>query len=359
MTTLFRKKPAPLLGIDISTSAVRLIELSASGGSYRVEAYAAEPLPAGVVVDQTIRDGTQLSQVVARVVQRSRSRIKQVALAVPAASVITKVIEVDKLPTDIEQEHLIQLEAAPHIPYPLEEVALDFDILGPSAQQADRLQVMLAASRREDIEAREDALLSAGLEAQLVDVESLVVERALSLVAHQYDTAPGKTLALIDIGHRQMTLSVLQDRHTLYRRQQPLAGPQPTEAAQHKDAISAAAAVPLLLAPEAAHSDPQDSERLASFVPTLIEAVQQNLKYFHATSAPRTIDTILLAGSLAALPSLVEQLAQATDTATFRVDPVSGLDSAPAVNRQQLINDSPALLVACGLALRSFAHGHR
>lgn len=349
MTTLFRKKPAPLLGIDISTAAVRLIELSASGRSYRVEAYAAEPLPAGVVVDQTIRDSAQLSQVVARVVQRSRSRIRKVALAMPAASVITKVIEVDKLPTDIEQEHLIQLEAAPHIPYPLEEVALDFDVLGPSTQQADRLQVLLAASRREDIEAREDALLSAGLEAQLVDVESLVVERALSLVAHQYDTAPGKTLALIDIGHSQMTLSVLQDRHTLYRRQQPLAGPQPIDAA----------AAPLLLASAVADSDPQDSERLQSFVLTLIEAVRQNLKYFHATTAPRKIDTILLAGSLAALPSLIEQLAQATDTATLRVDPVSGLACAPAVNRQQLINDSPALLVACGLALRSFAHGHR
>lgn len=343
MTTLFRKKPAPVLGIDISCSAVRLVELSLCGRSYRVEAYACEPLADGVVVQRAISKPEQLGQSIARLVQRSRSRLRQAAVAVPASSVITKLIEVQDLPTDLELEQLIQLEAAPHIPYPLEEVALDFDVLGPVPGQPARLQVLVAASRREEVEALDDVLQSAGLEAQLVDVETLALERSLSLIHHQYDASADQVIALLDIGHSRLTLSVFKDQQTLYRREQPLTGVTET--------------APFISDPQ--HSAGGQANGLALQLQHLSEAVQQTLQFFYATSHLGPLDAVLLAGDHPALAALAEPLAQVTALPTVRVDPVSRLECASAVNRHQLNDDRSALLLACGLALRSFDHGHR
>lgn len=357
MTTLFHKKPAPVLGIDIGASAIRLVELSCSGRSYRVEAYGCEPLAEDLVGDRTGKNTQPLAQAVARLVQRSRSRIRQAAVAVPAASVITKVIEVENLSAAIDLEHLVQLEAAPHIPYPLEEVALDFDVLGPSPDQADLLRVLLAASRREAVEMLDDLLQLAGLEAQVVDIETLVLERSLALISHQYDAASNKAIALVDISHKRMTLSVFRRQQIIYRREQPLAGVQPTGVMPQPTAGSDTGA--LQLAVDMEHEQLDQQLEISSVLPALIEVIQQNLQFFYATSLSGSLEGLLLAGDNPALPALVEPLAQATAMATALVDPVSRLDCAPAVNRYQLINDSSALLVACGLALRSFDDGHR
>ncbi|MFG1495074.1 type IV pilus assembly protein PilM [Saccharospirillum sp. HFRX-1] len=350
MTTLFRKKPAPVLGIDISSSAIRLVELSVSGHSHRVEAYACEPLAEGIVVERAIRNPEQLGQSIARLVQRSRSRIRQAAVAVSGSSVITKVIEVDDLPTDLELEQLIQLEAPPHIPYPLEDVALDFDVLGPAPGQPGRLQVLLAASRREEVDALDDVLQSAGLDAQLVDVETLVLERSLALVRHQYDTSPAKAVALLDISHSRLTLSVFKGQQTLYRREQSLNR-------REQPLTSVTEAVPFFSDSEQAAGDQSDQPEPQ--LQHLSEAVQQTLQFFYATSQSGPLDAVLLAGDHPALAALAEPLAQATALPTVLADPISQLECAAAVNRHQLKDDSSALLVACGLALRSFDHGHR
>jgi len=322
-----------------------------------VEAYACEALAEGIVVDRAIKNPEQLGQSIARVVQRSRSRIKQAAVAVSGSSVITKMIEVDDLPTDLEQEELIQLEAAPYIPYPLEDVALDFDVLGPAPDQPGRLQVLLAASRRGEVDALDDVLQLAGLDAQLVDVETLVLERSLPLVRHQYNASHDEPVALIDISENRMTLSVFKDQQTLYRREQLLSGVQSTEAVQLQMAEHNTGTVQFGKEPE--HSDGGQADELNLQVQRLSKAVQQTLQFFYATSQSRTLDCVLLAGDHPALAALVEPLKQATAIPTVLVDPVSRLECAPAVNRHQLINDRCALLVACGLALRSFDHGHR
>lgn len=335
MTTLFFKQPAPLLGIDISSSAVRLIELSFSGPAPRIEAYASEFLPEGVVVDQVIRDSERLAQIIARVVQRSQSRVKQVATAVSGGSVITKVIEVDALPDDTDLTKLIQLEASAHIPYPLDDVALDFDVLGPSLQQPDRLRVLLVAGRREEVEGRDDVLQLAGLEAQVIDVETLAQERALSLVSHQYDALAGNSVAVVDVRQGQLILSVLADQQRLYRREQTLLA-APVDPTAKDDA-----AVP------------------SAVLRNLIDTLEQNLQFYSATATHAQLDGILLAGDNPALPALVEPLAQATGIATALVDPVSALECAAVVNRRRLSEDRHALLVACGLALRGADNGHR
>ena len=263
----------------------------------------------------------------------------------------------DDLPTEAELEHLIQLEAAPHIPYPLEEVALDFDVLGPSPSQSDHLEVLLAASRREEVEALDDVLQLAGLDAQVVDIETLVLERSLALVCHQYDAAPGKSVALVDISHNRMTLSVFKDQHTLYRREQPLTGIQQSGVVPKPEVASDSGALQLITDLE--HSENDQQHDISAQLSPLIDVIQQNLQFFYATSSSSSLEGVLLAGDHPALAALVEPLAQATGMTTALVDPVSNLACAPAVNRHQLINDSSALLVACGLALRSFDYGHR
>ncbi|PTY38166.1 hypothetical protein BGP77_17115 [Saccharospirillum sp. MSK14-1] len=332
------KKPAPLLGVDISSSAIRLIELTASARSQRVEAYACESLPEGVVVDQTIKDANRLSQMIARLIQRSRSRIRQAATLVSGTSVITKVITVDDLASDVELEHLIQLEAGAHIPYPLEDVALDFDVLGPSSEP-DRWRVLLVASRREEVEALDDVLQMAGLDAQVVDVEALVLERALALIAHQYDAQADDAVALVDLEPQRLTLNVLQQGHIVYRREQALPSPPLT-------GLSASTA-----------AEPVSGS--LGMAQDMIETIQQNLQFFYASTSASPISGVLLGGSSDGLPVLADALSEAIGLPAELVDPVAHLECAPRVNRQQLANDSSALMRVCGLALRSFDHGHR
>jgi hypothetical protein len=177
-------KKQALLGLDVSSSAVKLIELSRSGGRMRVESYAVEPLPVGAVVENSIADTELVGGAIKRVVAKAKT--KNVAMAVAGATVITKVIQMPVGLSDAEMESQIALEADQYIPYPLDEVALDFRVLGPNPSNDNQVNVLLAGCRREQVEARTEALEIAGLKPLYIDVEAYAVERA-------YELAPLRT----------------------------------------------------------------------------------------------------------------------------------------------------------------------
>ncbi|HET8808406.1 MAG TPA: type IV pilus assembly protein PilM, partial [Methylophaga sp.] len=227
---MFGRKKSPLLGIDISSSVVKILELHKKGDRYLVESYAVEPLPANAVVEGRIENGDEVAGAIKRAIKRAGSKAREAAVAVSANAAITKIVSFPASLSERELEENVMLEAENYIPYPLEEVRLDFEVLGTSAIDADALDVLLAASRRENVDARTEVIEKAGLKPKLVDVEAYTMENAFSLIAEQLPHhGQGLTVAVADVGATVTTLHVLVDGKIVFTREQTFGGRMLTE----------------------------------------------------------------------------------------------------------------------------------
>jgi len=349
---LGRKKPT-ILGLDISTTAVKLLELSKSGDKYRVESYAVEPLPPNSVIEKNISDVEGVGEAIKRAVKRSGSRAKFAAAAVAGSSVITKVISMQANLSDDEMESQIQLEADQYIPYPLEEVNLDFEVIAPSEDDPERVDVLLAASRSENVDVRVDAIEIAGLTAKVIDVEAYAMENAVSLIKEQMpDHGLDKTIAVVDIGATMTTLNVLHDLKTIYTREQVFGGKQLTEEIQRRYGLSYEEAG--MAKRQGGLPDNYVPEVLEPFKEAMAQQVSRSLQFFFSSSQYNSVDYIVLAGGSSSIPGVDELIEQNQGVPTTVANPFSNMIISPKIKAQVLSNDAPALMIACGLALRSF-----
>jgi len=350
---LFTKKANTLLGIDISSTSVKLLELSRSGSRYRVESYAVEPLPANAVVEKNIAELEGVGQALSRLLTKAKTGVKSAAVAVSGSAVITKSIEMDGGLSDDELENQLKIEADQYIPYPLEEVAIDFEVQGPAARSPGRVEVLLAACRKENVEIREAALALAGLTAKIVDVEAYALERSYGLLAPQLGVGHDElTVALVDIGATMTTLSVLHNGRTIYTREQLFGGRQLTEEIQRRYGLSMEEAG--LAKKQGGLPDDYDSEVLQPFKEAVVQQVSRSLQFFFAAGQFHDVDYILLAGGTASIPGLDRLIQQKIGTQTLVANPFADMALSSKVNAGALASDAPSLMIACGLALRSF-----
>jgi type IV pilus assembly protein PilM len=267
-----------MVGLDISSTAIKLLELSRSGGRYRVESYTVEPLPANSVVEKSIADVEAVGEAIRRAVKRSGTKSKHAAVAVAGSAVITKVISMPSSVGDDEMETQISLEADQYIPYPLDEVNLDFEVLGPSAKNPERVDVLLAASRSENVESRTAAAELGGLTARIVDVEAFAMENAFTLIAEMMeDGGAGRTIAVVDIGATMTTLNVMHDRKSIYTREQVFGGKQLTEEIQRRYGLSY----------EEAGLSKKQGGLPDNYIPEVLEAFPRNRVGCPTTTFPR------------------------------------------------------------------------
>ena len=353
MLGLFKKKANTLLGIDISSTSVKLIELSRSGGRYKVEAYAVEPLPPNAIVEKNIAELEVVGQVIARVVTKARTSVKHAAVAVAGSAVITKIIEMEAGLSEEELENQIKIEADQYIPYPLEEVAIDFEVQGVTARSADRVNVLLAACRKENVEVREAALALAGLSAKVVEIEAYSLERAYGLLAEQLGSGEEDlTVAIVDIGATMMTLSVLHNGQTIYTREQLFGGKQLTDEIQRRYGLSTEEAG--LAKKQGGLPDDYETEVLNPFKEAVAQQVSRSLQFFFAAGQYSDVDYILLAGGTASIVGLDQLVQQKIGTSTLVANPFANMTLSNKVNAGALASDAPSLMMACGLAMRSF-----
>ena len=353
MLGLFKKKANTLLGIDISSTSVKLIELSRSGGRYKVEAYAVEPLPPNTIVEKNIAELETVGQVIARLVTKARTGVKHAAVAVAGSAVITKTIEMEAGLSDEELENQIKIEADQYIPYPLEEVAIDFEVQGATARSADRVNVLLAACRKENVEVREAALALAGLTAKVVEIEAYSLERAYGLLAEQLGNGEEDlTVAVVDIGATMMTLSVLHNGQTIYTREQLFGGKQLTDEIQRRYGLSTEEAG--LAKKQGGLPDDYETEVLSPFKEAVVQQVSRSLQFFFAAGQYSDVDYILLAGGTASIVGLDQLVQQKIGTPTLVANPFANMTLSNKVNAGALASDAPSLMMACGLAMRSF-----
>ncbi|GAB6405158.1 pilus assembly protein PilM [Pseudomonas sp. MHK4] len=352
MLGLFNKKARALLGIDISSTSVKLLELSRQGNGYRVEAYAVEPLPPRAVIEKNIAEPDGVGQALTRVLVKARTSLKGVAVAVAGSAVITKTIEMDAGFSDDEMEDQLKIEADQYIPYPLDEVAIDFQVQGASARNPERVNVLLAACRKENVEIREAALALAGLTARVVDVEAYALERSCRLLRSQGGGAQGRLVAVVDVGATMTTLSVLLDGRIIYTREQLFGGRQLTEDIQRRYGLTVEQAG--LAKKQGGLPDDYVSEVLQPFREALVQQVSRSLQFFFASGQNHSVDQILLAGGTASVSGLERLIEQQLGTPTQVANPFADMTLSSKVNAAALASDAPALMIACGLALRSF-----
>ncbi len=345
-----------MLGLDISSTSVKLLELSRSGTDYKVERYGVEPLPENAVVEKNISDVEGVGEAIQRLVERCKTKVKQAAVAVTGSAVITKTIEMGATLTDDEMETQIQVEADQYIPYPLDEVALDFEVQGPSPRSEEQVEVLLAACRRENVEMREAALELGGLKAAVVDIEAHCMQRAFELVradfAAEGDEEGDQIIAIIDIGATMTTLSVLTGSGAPYTREQLFGGKQLTEEIQRRYSLSVEEAG--LAKKQGGLPDDYETEVLVPFKEAVVQQVTRSLQFFYSSSAYDDVDHIILAGGTASIEGLANMVAAKLGTPCSIANPFVNMSISSKINEASLASDAPALMIACGLALRSF-----
>lgn len=361
--SIFEKRAKPVVGIDISSTCVKLLELSRHGPRYRVESYGVKAFPPGSVVEHNISDEEAVVEALRQAILVSKCKAKDAAVAVAGSAVITKLID---MPADLDDEALesqITIEADQYIPFPLDEVSIDFEVQGRNEQNPDQVRVLLAACRRENVEFRAGVLEAAGLHAKVVDIEAYAIERSFSLIADQWkvrDQRKGKgeqeeeteVVAIIDIGAIMTTLTVLVNGSTVYTREQLFGGKQLTEEIQRRYGLPIEEAG--LAKRQGGLPEDYETEVLNPFREAVIQQVTRSLQFFFAASQYNAVDCIVLAGGVASIDGLADLTRSSLDTSTVVANPFAGMSIASRVNATALANDAPGLMIATGLALRSF-----
>ena len=351
---IFSPQAPPLFGLDISSSSVKMLEIVEAGrGSYRVERYVIEPLPRDATVDGNISNLESVVEAVKRGYKRMGTRAKHVAMAVPTGAVITKKIIVPAGLRESELEVQVESEANQYIPFALEEVNLDFQVVGPSPSSPDEQEVMIAATRKEKVEDRVAVAESAGLKAMVMDIEAFAQQAALGLVVKQLANA-GKDMnvAIVDVGANVMNVSVMRNDQSIYTREQAFGGNQLTQDIVARYGMSAEEAE------NAKRSgglpDDFETEVLRPFMENLSMEVQRALQFFFTSTQYHSVEQILLAGGSAVIPGMDEVVHTRTQVPTMVANPFASMQASPRIQLKKLMVDAPSLIVACGLAMRRF-----
>lgn len=352
--SIFNPGARPLLGLDVSSSAVKLVELSRTAkGEYRIERYAIENLPRDSVVDGNIAKLEDVADAVRRAWKRMGTSTRNVALALPAAAVITKKIIVPANQREQELEVLVESEANQYIPFQLDEVNLDFQVVGPAPGNPDEVEVLIAASRKEKVEDRVAVAEAAGLRAVVVDVESYAAQAAFELVEKQLPEGGKDTnIVLVDVGANVMNVIILRNDQPVYSREQAFGGYQLTQDIMRNYGMTpeeAEAAKRTNTLPENYQND-----LLRPFMDNLALEVSRALQFFFTSTQYNSVDHIVLAGGCSIIPGLDEVVANRTQVETRVANPFVDMQLSQAVTAKRLSQDAPSLLVACGLALRRF-----
>ena len=341
-------KTSPVLGIDISSTTVKLLELSRQGGSYRVESYAVAHLPPEAVIEKNVNQVETVGALIRDLVARSKTRVKRIAAAVSGSAVIIKTVTMPDGLSDEELEAQLAVEADQYIPYPLEEVAIDFEVLAPAAN--DTVTVLLVACHQQTIDARVDALEIAGLTVGIMDVEVLAMGRALALLEKQLPGENLRSVAMVDIGASMTTLSVFSDGESVYTREQFFGDKQLTDEIMNRYGLSFEEAG--LAMNQQGLPEDYEQEVLQPFREALVQQVSRSLQFFLSSSEHASLDCIVLCGDVASISGLGELAEERLLTPVIIANPFADMTVGPRVDAQALVRDAPAMMLACGLAMR-------
>ncbi|HEY8358495.1 MAG TPA: pilus assembly protein PilM [Ramlibacter sp.] len=352
--SLFGRQASPLLGLDISSSSVKLVELGrAKDGSLVLERCAIEPLERGWITDGNVEKFDEVAEAMRRVVKKSGTRTRNVAMALPASAVITKKIILPGGMSDAELEIQVETEANQYIPFSLDEVSLDFCVVGPSTTSTGDVEVLIAASRKEKVQDRQGLAEAAGLRPVIIDVESYASRLAAGRLIESLENGGlDQMVALFEVGASTTSMQVIRNDEVLYDRDQAFGGAQLTQLIVRQYGFS----------PEEAESKkrsgelPEDYESgvLKPFVESMAQEVARALQFFFTSTPHNRVDNIMVAGGSAALPGLSEAITAQTSFPCALADPFQGMQFGDSIREKKVRREAPSYLTSCGLAMRRF-----
>ncbi|MDE0452634.1 MAG: type IV pilus assembly protein PilM [Gammaproteobacteria bacterium] len=349
---VFRSKPDSLVGLDIGSTSVKLMELSKRDGRLTLESCGIEPVPPRAAPETHARaSGTHISdaegvgEAIKRLARRTRPGTRRAAVAIGGTAALTKVIEMDASLSDEEMESEIALQASDHLPYPAEAAAIDFEVLHLSERDPTRVEVLFAACRRDDAELLEDAVELGGLKARVLDIEAFALARAFELLQPDF----GSHAAIFDIGASSTTLSVLNGDKLVHTREQASGGRMLTEEIQRHHGISATESARVTTRVE-----PPDEPIFSQFRNGLLDQMARALQFFYSANPSGRVDQVYLAGGVAAVPNLSGHAARVLGVPVAVADPFGGMTVPASTDTPDLAENAPAFMLACGLALRAF-----
>ena len=351
---LFSRQPEPMLGLDISSSSVKLVELSRDkAGRLTLERCAIEPLERGWITDGNIEKFDEVAEAVRRLVKKSGTKTKNVAMALPPSAVITKKIVLPDGLTDQELELQVEAEANQYIPFPLDEVSLDFCVVGPSANSVGDIDVLIAASRREKVQDIQGLAEAAGLKPVVIDVESYASRLATArLIENLPSKGLGSIVALFEVGALTTSMQVIRDDEVLYDRDQAFGGAQLTQLIVRQYGFSLEEAESKKRSGDL--PDDYEASVLRPFVDSMVQEIGRALQFFFTSTPHNKVDYVMLAGGSSALPGLTASVTQHTTFACNLVDPFEGMEMGDGVRLKKMTREAPSYLTSCGLALRRF-----
>jgi type IV pilus assembly protein PilM len=329
--------------LDITTSSIKLIELATAGGQYRVESYAAEPTPPNAMNEKTLVDPDAVGDAIRRAIKRSGAKSHEVAIAISGDAAITKVIQMPRGLRDSELEAQVEMQADQYIPFPMDEVSYDYDVLGTSEQEGESIDVLLVASRTENVEQRRAAVAAAGL-----------VARICRLMTHQMpDGGIDRSIAVVDFGASSTTFSVLRNLKVIYTRDFAFGGQQLTEEIMRTYGLSIEEAG--RAKKEGGLPGNYQAEVLDPFIDDMTQQVSRSLQFYLASGTGREQpDKILICGGCANIAGVADVVQSRVGIGAERGDPLGQMKLSSRARAQAVQRDATALLTACGLALRSF-----
>ncbi len=351
---LLGRKHVPMIGLDISSSSAKLVELGMSAtGDYVLERLATEPFEKGWITDGQIEKFEEVVGAVRRLLDKSGTKTKQVVLAMPQSAVITKRINLPAGLRDEELELQVESEANQYIPFSLDEVSLDFCVIGPSPTSSGDVEVLIAASRKERVQDRQGLAEAAGLKPVVLDIES---HAALLAIGRVVDTLPNQgrdaLIALFELGADTTSLKVLREGEMLYDRDQSFGGSQLTSLISRQYGFSFEEAELKKLAGEL--PEDYESQILTPFVDSLSQEIGRALQYFFTSTPHHKVHYVMLAGGTATLPGLKARVTELTGFASMIVNPFEGMKIGSGVREAKVRKEAPSYLTACGLAMRRF-----
>lgn len=349
MVSLFGTKTAGWVGVDIGSSSVKLVSLSQQGQGYQIDSYAIVSLPPTAVVDGSVEIQTVVSEAIERGLTICGNKLKHAVVAVPSSAVITKHLEISNAFTELELEEQVEIEADQFIPYALDEVALDFEVLGPVANDPSMNEILLVACRRDDVSTREDTVNGAQLSCDIVDVDTFAIERLLPLL-DEFD--PDSLVGLVDIGAATLTLNVFRGGKIVYNREQAFGGNELTNAIHQQYGLEIPEIEQKLRVGEL---DKEIMEMLVMpFRQSVIQQVSRALQFFYSSGVQSQLAELYLAGGISGIEGLPSMMQDEIGVPTQVANPFLNMRVGSRLNQNRLMKDAPMLVKACGLAMRSF-----
>ena len=353
---LFSLKPDPIVGIDISSTAVKMIELSRSGSEYTVESYGIDFLSEKAVEDKTVAQPESVGSVIQRVLKKAKPKAQHVAVAVSGPAVITKVTTMDKGLSD--SDIMAELEGGNYVGTPIEEVKMDFEVIGDSEKEPERIDILLAAARNENVDAVTEAIELGGLIPAVVDIEKYALENAfILLVQNDPEIDEEEAVALVEVGATTITINVLRKLKNVYSREDMFGGNRLTEDIQARYELSYEEAT--LAKRNTNLPEGYEAELLEPFREEVAQQISRMVQYYYAGEAAAKhgkLSHILIAGGCVSIKGVIDEVSKKVGGRISIANPFIKMNLSKKVDKDSLYQDAPALMVACGLALRNFDH---